>query len=95
MRTNKILFKEGDEVAHKENLNTQLEVRKIIRAKKRGRKEGEPDRTFTLGIECGWWVGNEYRVQVFHTNVLVPWSIASDGYTSVVRYLNDMQNING
>ena len=64
------LFKEGDEVAHKENTSQIMEVRRIVKRTKNNWK-------FIIGIECGWWnTDGEYQKEIFHTKVLVPWEIA-------------------
>ena len=84
----KRFFKEGDYVAHKENAELKMEVRRIIRSKRRYPKEGNKERIFTLGIECSWWVGKELRKDVFHTNSLVPWDIAEEGYMAILKYFD-------
>lgn len=84
----KRFFKEGDFVAHKENPELKMEVRRIIRSKKRYKREGDKERIFTLGIECGWWVGKELHKDVFHTNSLIPWDVVEQGYIAVLRYID-------
>jgi hypothetical protein len=84
-------FKEGDMVAHKENLEQRLEVRRIIRRKsKLTTEEGEREsfKVFTLGIECGWWSDTKtYKKEVFHTKSIIPWDVAQEGFIAVVKYL--------
>lgn len=82
-------LKEGDMVAHKENLDQKLEVRRIIRQKSKiNTDNGEAIKVFTRGIECGWWASQtDYKKEVFHTKSLVPWDIAQEGFIAVVKYL--------
>ena len=87
-------FKEGQEVAHKENLSNKMEVRRIIRMTKKAKDKQDIDRKLTLGIECGWWNGEAYCKEVFHTNSLVPWEIAEEGFISVQKYIDSLNNIN-
>ena len=91
MEKTKRLFREGDEVAHKENIGLKLQVIKVVRKKKV--LSDNKTRDFVLGIQCGWWDGDTYAKEIFHTNHLVPWSIAEAGYVSVIRYLNEKHNI--
>lgn len=90
--TIKRFFKEGDYVAHKENPELKMEVRRIIRTKKRYPKEGDKERIFTLGIECSWWVGKDLRKDIFHTNSLIPWDIAEEGYMAILKYIDARLN---
>jgi len=78
IKNNKKYLREGQEVAHKENLTTKMEVRKIIRRVKKAKNDEDMDRRFTLGVECGWWNGERYNKEVFHTHTLVPWEIAEE-----------------
>ena len=92
-KNRKLFFKEGDEVAHKENPLLKMEVRRIIRTKLKPRKEGEPDRRFTHGIECGWWGENGYCQEIFHTRSIVPYDVAQMGFNEIIRWLDAQQNI--
>lgn len=92
-KTNRIFFSEGDMVAHKENIQLKMEVRRIIRTKRKAKVDGELDRRFTLGIECGWWSGDDYIKEVFHTRALVPWEVAEGGFIDVQKWLMEQQNI--
>ena len=85
-------LKEGSEVAHKEALSVKMEVRKIIWRVKKG-KQGDMDRRFLLGIECGWWNNGTYNKEVFHTHTLVPWEIAEEGHIAVIKYLDSLNNV--
>lgn len=89
----KRFFKEGDLVAHKENLELKMEVRRIIRSRKIYKKEGNKERVFTLGVECGWWVGKELNKDVFHTNSIIPWDVVEEGFIAVIKYIEARSNI--
>ncbi len=85
VKIKKHLYKEGDEVAHKENCEQLMEVRRIIQTKKNERK-------YIVGIECGWWTTEgKYEKEVFHSRVLVPWNIAEkslvEGRHVVINWL--------
>lgn len=86
-------FKEGDEVAHKENIMLRMEVRRIIRNKIKAKKAEDKFRVYTMGIECGWWNGEFYQKEVFHTRSLIPWGVATQGYASVLRWLDLQSNV--
>lgn len=93
VKVSRNFFREGDMVAHRENLRLKMEVRRIIRTKRKAKVDGEADRRFTLGIECGWWVGEDYVKEVFHTKALVPWDVADEGFIAVEKWLMEQQNI--
>lgn len=97
----KKFFKEGDEVAHKENPNLKMEVRRIIKIK-RSVPGSDPKEfhSFTVGIECGWWkasnngeqekdnfLKDDYRKEVFHSKSLVPWDVAQLGFVAMLEWL--------
>ncbi len=98
----RVHFKEGDEVAHKENLSLKLEVIDIKKTKRKvfGRTKKDKDgkeildesntemKSFIIGIECGWWVGDDYKTAIFHTKSLVPFDVAQDGFVAVQKYLS-------
>lgn len=92
MDNRKKILKEGDEVAHKENITLKLQVIRVIK-KKKLMKDGKT-KDFVLGILCGWWNDTKYEKETFHTNHLVPWEIAEKGYVSVISYLEQKHNIN-
>lgn len=88
------LFREGDLVAHKENIGLRMEVRKVIRTKLKPRSSSEKPRVFINGIECGWWVGEEYQKEIFYTRSLVPWETCEKGHNAVVFWLQEQAEIN-
>lgn len=83
----KYRFKEGDAVAHVNNLGKKLYVRRIIKKIKKETygKDGEgKDIIITseimLGIECHWWEGQGENSSLvkdkFHSIELIPWDVA-------------------
>ena len=80
-------FKDGDEVAHVDNLKLMMHVGRLI---KKGKKEptgkmldGKPvyqTYQILIGIECHWWQEingvKEFRKHRFHSRELLPWDIA-------------------
>jgi uncharacterized protein YodC (DUF2158 family) len=86
MEDRKIYFKEGDEVAHKENIELKMEVRRVIRIVKDEKK-------YIIGIECGWWEDSVYKKEKFHTSKLIPWSVAQQGYVSTVKWIENRNKI--
>jgi len=86
MEDKKVYFNEGDEVAHKENIELKMEVRRVIRVVKDEKK-------YTIGIECGWWDAGVYKKEKFHTSKIVPWVVAEKGYVSVVKWIEQRNKI--
>jgi hypothetical protein len=88
-------FKEGDDVAHKDNLGIKLEVIRVIKEFKkfnttRGNSTLQETRCVIKGIECGWWGPDKiYYKNVFHSNSLVPWHIAETDYVTVMKYMEE------
>ncbi len=93
-------FKEGDEVAHKENLTQMMEVRRLIKKKvKHGDDPKAEQHIFMIGIECGWWQdingAREYRKEIFHTKTLVPFDVAEGGHIEVLKWLDSHKGSQG
>lgn len=93
----KELFKEGDTVFHKNNLDQELIVDNIYKEKKTivdkfNQKESKFDKkeiTVIRGIGVHWWnASKEFKTFRFHSNELVPKSIAEKGIEEVEKYLN-------
>lgn len=83
-------FVEGDEVAHKENLEKKLLIERVIKYKKSVTVYGQEqkvEKDFISGIQCGWWKGEEFVHGVFHSQHLIPWEIAQQGKEKVIEYL--------
>lgn len=92
----KIHFKEGDDVAFKDNLYQKMNVievvYRIIEVPDKPKADGSG---FTKkkvnkldGIICLWYdlKGNLHK-EKFHSRVIVPWSIAEKGAEAVHKYL--------
>lgn len=80
-------FKEGDEVAHVDNLELKMHVSRLIKKSKKeptGKMlDGKPVyQTYIIlvGIECHWFQEvngiKEFRKHRFHSRELLPWNIA-------------------
>lgn len=86
-------FKEGDSVAHMDNLSVKLTVQRVVKEFKTIRSEKATTtlierRCMIKGIECGWWgPDKQYYTNVFHSTSLVPYSVAEEGYVAVEKYL--------
>lgn len=91
MENRKIYFRDGDEVAHKDNIELRMEVRRILRTRKED--DNGVKKSYTIGIECGWWDGENYCKEKFHTAKLVPWDIAAEGYISVIKWIEQRNKI--
>ena len=91
----KFRFKEGSEVAHKDNLSNKMIVTRIIKKSYRYKdffKTPPEEKTGIkiLGIACHWWdTSNQIQRFRFHTQELVPWDIAQKGQGSVDKWLKD------
>lgn len=79
-------FKVGDIVYHLNNLDTKMEVRKVIRVRSKG--GGEEVKVFLIGIECGWWEMSNYRKEVFNAKMLVPIDIVKNGEDKILEWLS-------
>ena len=96
----KFYFKEGDEVAHKDNLGVKLTVQRIIKEFKTIRSEKASStlierRCMLKGIECGWWgPDKQYYKNVFHSTSLIPFEVAEEGFVAVEKYLIDRATAN-
>jgi uncharacterized protein YodC (DUF2158 family) len=82
-------FKDGDEVAHVDNLGLKMHISRLIKKVKKeptGKMcDGKPVyETFQIliGIECHWFqVINEvkeFRKHRFHSRELLPWDVAQE-----------------
>lgn len=98
----KYYFKDGEEVFHKDCLDTKLIVNRIlkesIKIKKGIDKNGDPivqEVIRMIGIECHWWEYNEIfkekqlRTFKFHSNEIVPIFVAEKGIEAVKEWLNN------
>ena len=99
----KELFKEGETVFHKNNLKQELIVDNIYKEKKTivdkyNSKEGKFDKkevTVMRGVGVHWWdTSGNFQTYRFHSNELVPKSIAEKGEEEVIEYFKN-NNSNG
>lgn len=93
--SNKKIFKEGEVVAHIENLQQKMNVARILKEVTtyptgETDNEGNPVRkkgSKMIGIECHWWEAieerNTLRKERFHSRELIPWNIAERGIEAV------------
>jgi len=93
MKEDKIYFKVGDEVAHKDNLDLKTEVSRILKEWRTihtdfGNSKSVEKKCFIIGIECSWWDGQKRCMDRFHSKTLIPWSIVEEGFIAVQKYLN-------
>lgn len=89
----KVYFKEGDEIAHKENLEHKMYVARILKVRvpsKELDKEGNFNGKYYSrieGVECHWWMNNDLKTAKFHTRELVPFDIAKEGKEKVKEWI--------
>lgn len=97
MENIKVRFKEGDQVAYKDNLYLPMTVKEIIYKKVEVPTEAKDDGSGFVkkmtskldGILCQWFdKDGKYMEVKFHSKVLVPWEIAEEGAMEVIKYLN-------
>ena len=88
-------FKEGEDVAHKENISQKLTVSRILK-ESISYPSGETDTqgneikklgTRMIWIECHWWVDGKLMIHQFHSRELVPFEIASQGKDAVIEWI--------
>jgi hypothetical protein len=87
-KSEKIFYKEGDEVAHKENPSLKMNVKAVL-FKDHKIPGTDKSKKFLIGIRCAWWKSKEeYVFQIFHSRELVPWNIAEKGKEAIIEWLN-------
>ena len=93
----KVKFNEGYDVAYKNNLYQPMTVQEIVYRKTEvPYKEKEDGSGFEtkpasklVGLICTWFdKDGKFHKELFHSRVLVPWSIAEQGAMAVHNYLN-------
>lgn len=77
----RIKYSTGDEVAHLDNLELKMRVRKLVYNEKK-----------LQHISCDWWTNNELNKENFHSHELILWSIASQGKEQVDSYLKSLES---
>jgi len=89
----KILFKEGDYVAHRDNISMRMEVERVVYKRREYIDENNKPvvKHFCIGVRCRWWLGEELQKNVFHSNTLIPWEIAEKGQIYASRYLESIK----
>ena len=101
----KTRFKEGDSVAHKDNLKNKMTVSTIYTEtieistgipKKDGKGFETKPKKIIKGIGCYWFGPEEDTNGVkqqhdyrYHSRDLVPWEIAVKGVEEVIKYLEN------
>ena len=89
-------FKEGDEVAYKDNLYQRMTVSEIVYKPIEIPDEPKSDGSgFTKkkvnkldGIVCVWFdKDGKFMKEKFHSHNIVPWRIAEQGVVAVHNYL--------
>lgn len=97
----KEIFKEGDSVYHKNNLKLELIVDVIYKEKKlvpdkyneKENKFEKKEVTVMRGIGVHWWgASNNIETFRFHSNELVPKSVAEKGEDAVIEYFKNNNN---
>lgn len=90
-------FKEGESVAHIDQLGHKMVVSRILyqfRKPKPLKDQGEQmilAKRYMIGIECRWWVDNAIRKEKFHSRELVPFHVAQQGREIVLQWLEDIK----
>ena len=80
-------FKEGDEVAHVDNLELKMHVARLVKRNKKeptgkmvDNKPVYENYTILIGIECHWFQEidgkKQFRTYRFHSRELLPWDDA-------------------
>lgn len=95
----KVMFKEGDDVAFKNNLYLKMTVKEIIlktieipvREKEDGTGFEKEKRRVLDGILCFWMKGQELMEYKFRSDSLIPWEIAIKGAEASIKYLEDIK----
>ena len=87
-------FEPDEAVAHIENLGQKMIVKEIKRRKialSSGKEVMKID-----GIEVYWFEGEELKKTIkkekFHSELLVPWSVAEKGKDAVTKWIAERQN---
>ena len=96
----KILFKEGDDVAFKNNIGLKMTVKEIayktnllpVKPKEDGSGFEREQRRCLDGIKSFWMKGSEIIEHKFHSDTLVPWDIATKGIDAVLEYLKNAKS---
>ena len=76
----KARFKMGDDVAHIDNCNFKIRVRRVVYKDKK-----------LSHIVCDWWENEEKKEDNFHSKELIPWKIASKGKEVVDEYIANLE----
>lgn len=93
------MFKEGDDVAFKNNIGLKMTVEEIVfktisvpvSEKEDGSGFEKKEKRIIDGIVCFWMKGAEVCNHKFRTDVLVPWEIAMKGIDAVATYLESIK----
>jgi len=92
----KYFFSEGEEVAHKENIQQKMFIESILfttyeKPTGKDKSDGNIEKKITrkiIGIKCHWWDNKGYHEGKFHKTELVPWVIAEGStYSDIIQWL--------
>ncbi len=101
MEYKKKWIKEGMNVAERDNLSKRMTVERILRKAYKYIDEhgNEQIRKRIEGVLCYWWETNSKDKNgtiargTFHTNNLVPWDIAEEGYMAMMKFYEELENL--
>jgi hypothetical protein len=90
------MFREGDEVAYKNNIGVKMVVKEIVlrtisvpvREKTDGTGFEKEDKRVLDGIVCFWMTGSTMNEFKFRSDLLVPWDVAIQGIAKVAEYID-------
>jgi uncharacterized protein YodC (DUF2158 family) len=91
-------FREGDELAHKDNLAHKITVYEIFTETimvADGYSEEKKcfikkPKKVIRGIGCHWFENGQLQTHRFHSRELVPWEVAQKGASAVHDYLTNI-----
>lgn len=99
MEIKKNWIKEGLEVAHKDKLGVKMYVDEIIIQYNEQHEQTENGdmqkvkKPKIKGVKVHWWEGDVMRVHRLHTNLLVPWEVAEDGFIATLEFFNKLSKL--
>jgi hypothetical protein len=90
----KYMFREGEEVLHKENTSQKLIVErinlKIFEVPSLEDPSKKEKKTKILGIKCHWWEGKNFKTGEFHKSELIPYEIGEGmNYAQVIQWIEE------
>lgn len=87
-------FKQGEEVAHIDNLQQKMNIERLVKSAKTVDNGTEKlNVSYLQYIRCHWWAkGGDYVVGMFHSRELVPYDIAQEGFMEVMKWQDAQRN---